>query len=257
MTEKSINGLSLVNRPLDAVFFDWDYTLAYTKTPNNTVGERLATMFELAGLPYTQSEIETALEQYKHDVAAGKIPPMDQLQKRREIARYYGYLFDYLGEEDKSWPTMERLYGTYAELPTYLYEDTRPTLSLLRDQGYKLGIVSNHSASARPVMERLVGDLVAPRNIIISEEIGVHKPARTIFRRAAARLRSEPSRCIVLIGDNLHVDAIGSVDIGGFCGGIWLDRRGVGSGQELPEGIARITSLSQLPPLLAQYKPQA
>ncbi|MFN2162311.1 MAG: HAD family hydrolase [Candidatus Promineifilaceae bacterium] len=255
MTEGSKNGLSLVNRPLDAVFFDWDYTLAYTKTPENTPAERLAYMFKLAGLPYTQSEIETALQQYRQDVAAGKISAMNQPQKRREIARFYGYLFDYLGEEDKSWSTMERLYGTYAQLPTYLYEDARPTLSLLRDQGYKLGIVSNHSASARPVMERLVGDLVPSSNIIISEEIGVHKPARTIFRRAAACVGSQPPPCLVLIGDNLRVDAIGAVESGNFCGGIWLDRRGKGENQSLPEGVVRITSLKQLAPLLSKELP--
>ena len=241
-----------MKRPIETVFFDWDYTLAYTETPNNTVGERLAHMFALADLPYTQSEIETALELYKNDVATGKMPAIIQQQKRREIARFYGYLFDYLGEKDKSWPTMERLYGTYALLPTYLYEDSRPTLSLLQQQGYKLGILSNHSASARPVMERLVGDLVPPRHIVISEEIGVHKPARTIFRRAAARLRTRPSRCIILVGDNLEVDAIGSVTLGGFCGGIWLDRENRGVDQTLPENIVRIASLSQLPPLLAE-----
>ncbi len=253
MNETETNGLSLVNRPLETVFFDWDYTLAYTKTPANTTGERLAYMFELAGLPYSQSEIEIALEQYHRDVAAGKIPRLDKLQTRREIARYYGYLFDYLGEEDRSWSTMERLYGTYARLPTYLYKDARPTLTLLRDQGYNLGIVSNHSASARPVMERLVGDLIPSRNMIISEELGVHKPAKTIFRSAAARLRARPSRCIILVGDNLRVDAIGAVETGGFCGGIWLDRRGKGDDQLLPEGIVRINSLLQLPPLLADY----
>ena len=251
MTDIFDNGSGLAQRPIEAVFFDWDYTLAYTRTENNTAGERLALMFELAGLPYTQSEIETALQRYHEDVAAGIMPAIVQQQKRREIARFYGRLFDYLGEKDKSWPTMERLYGTYAQLPTYLYEDSRPTLSLLGQQGYKLGILSNHSASARPVMERLVGDLVPSRNIVISEEIGVHKPAKTIFRRGAARLGTRPSHCIILVGDNLEVDAVGSVALGGFCGGIWLDRSDSGADKPLPEGIVRITSLSQLPPLLA------
>jgi putative hydrolase of the HAD superfamily len=257
MTDKKTgNGTGLVQRPLEAIFFDWDHTLAYTRTPSNTIGERLAHMFELADLPYTQNEIETALEQYQNDVAAGKIPALVQQQKRREIARFYGYLFDYLGEEDKSWSTMERLYGTYAQLPTYLYEDTRPILNLLRTQGYKLGIISNHSASARPVMERLVGDLIPANHIVISEELGVHKPARTIFRRAAARLRVQPSNCLVLVGDNLHVDAIGAVDVGGFCGGIWLDRQNAGDDRPLPEGIVRISSLYELPPLLAERRLQ-
>lgn len=239
-----------MERPIDTIFFDWDYTLAHTSTPNNTLAERLTRMFALADLPYTQSEIETALACYDRDVASGKLPALNQPQKRREIARFYGHLFDYLGEEDKSWPTMERLYGTYALLPMNLYEDSRPVLSLLKEQGYKLGIISNHSASARPVMERLIGDLIPSRHITISEEIGVHKPAKSIYRYAAARTRTPPSRCAMLVGDNLEVDAVGAVNMGGFCGGIWLDREGKGTDLKLPENITRISSLHQLAPLL-------
>lgn len=246
------NGLGFVGRPIETVFFDWDHTLAYTKTPQNTPGERLAMMFALADLPYSQREIEAALDLYNQDIAAGRLPPsLVQPQRRRDIARLYKHLFDYLGEENKSWPILERLYGTYALLPTYLYDDSRPTLSLLQQQGYKLGIISNHSAQARPVIEDLVGDLIPSSHIVISEEIGVHKPAKTIFRRAAARLRTDPSRCIILVGDNLEVDAIGSVSASDFCGGIWLDRLNQGANRPLPEGVVRITSLSQLPPLLA------
>ena len=220
LNSKSDNGQGFVGQPIETVFFDWDHTLAYTKTENNTLGERLATMFALADLPYSQSEIEAALAHYEKDVAAGKIPVIEEPQRRRDITRTYAYLFDYLGEEDKSWSTLERLYGTYALLPTYLYEDSRPTLSHLQQQGYKLGIISNHSSLARPVIERLVGDLIPSHHVLISEEIGVHKPAKTIFRRAAARLRTDPSRCIILVGDNLEVDAIGSVSTSDFCGGI-------------------------------------
>ncbi len=243
-----------MERPVEAVLFDWDYTLAYTRTRTNSMGERLAHMFALAGLPYSQDEIERALERYNRDVAAGKLPFVDNPQTRREIAQVYSHLFDYLGEEDKSWSTMERLYGTYANLPTYLYEDSRPTLSLLKQQGYKLGIISNHSASARPVMERLIGDLVPSRHIVISEEIGVHKPAKTIYKHAAARLRTQPSHCMLLVGDNLEVDAIGAITAGGFCGGIWLDRESNGSNRPLPEGVIQISSLSQLPPILAECR---
>jgi FMN phosphatase YigB (HAD superfamily) len=247
-------GAGFVEQPIETVFFDWDHTLAYTKIPNNTLPGRLARMFALADLPYTQNEIETALALYEKDVAAGKIPAaLEQPQRRRDIARFYKHLLNYLGDEDPSWPVLTRLYGTYALLPTYLYEDSRPTLNLLQQQGYKLGIISNHSTTARPVIERLVGDLIPPENILISEEIGVHKPAKTIFKRAAANLKTDPMHCIIFVGDNLDVDAVGSVDAGGFCGGVWLDRFDNGSEHPLPEGVIRITSLFELPPLVAAY----
>jgi FMN phosphatase YigB (HAD superfamily) len=245
-------SVGFVGQSIETVFFDWDRTLAYIKIANGTLGERLARMFALADLPYTQSEIENALALYEKDAAAGRVPEITvQMQRKRDIARFYKQLLDYLGDEDKSWPLMDRLYGTYALLPTYLYEDSRPTLNLLKQEGFKLGIISNHSTTARPVIERLVGDLIPPDHILISEEIGVHKPAKTIFKRAAARLKTDPSRCIILVGDNLDVDAIGSVNTGGFCGGVWLDRLNKGAHYPLPEGIKRITSLYELPSLLA------
>ena len=147
---------------------------------------------------------------------------------------------------------MERLYGTYALLPTYLFEDSRSTLNELQKQGYKLGIISNHSGAARPVIERLAGDLVPSRHIFISEEMGVHKPAKTIFRRAASRLRTPPENCL-LVGDNLRVDAVGAIENGNYGSGVWLDRLENGSPAELPAGVTRITSLDQLPGILASF----
>lgn len=237
-------------QPLTTLFFDWDYTLAYTAIGDNSLGARLAFMFAAAGLPYSRAQIEGALQQYKAAVAAGAFTPVPHPQKRRDIAQLYRRLFDYLGEEDQSWPVMERLYGTYALLPTFLYDDSRSTLARLDAQGYTLGIISNHSRSARAVIEGLVGDLVPARNIVLSEEIGVHKPAKTIFRRAVSRAGARPDRCL-LVGDNLQVDAVAAVQQGRFRCGVWLDRADDGGARPLPEQVARITSLETLPDLIA------
>lgn len=234
---------------IKTVFFDWDYTLAYTKTPKNTIGERLAWMFKDAGLPYSQKEIEGALAQYDADIARGKVKKVNNPQTRRDIAGLYKHLFNSLGHPDHSWALYERLYGTYSNLPTFLFEDSRPTLKKLGERGFKLGIISNHSRTARTGIEAMVGDLVPAQHIIISEEIGVHKPAKTIYRKAAARLRTPPSLCM-LIGDNPTVDAIGAVNNGGFAQGVWLDRKNNGGDRKLPANVQRITSLPQLPLIL-------
>lgn len=234
---------------ITTVFFDWDYTLAYTRTPENTMSERLATMFALAGLDYTEEEIGRALQQYERDVAHGAVERIEQPQTRRDIARQYTYLLKELEHPDRSWPLLMRLYGTYAQLPTFLYEDSLSTLRRVCDLGYRIGILSNHSHTARPVMEERVGAIVPPDQIVISEEEGVHKPAKSFFRRAAARLHTPPEQCL-LIGDNLRVDAIGAVKTGGFGCGVWLDRKRRGKGRSLPPGVKRITALRQLPDLL-------
>jgi FMN phosphatase YigB (HAD superfamily) len=233
------------------VFFDWDYTLAYTTTPQNTTAERLAMMCSASGLPFSQEEIEAALQQIEQDADAGRIERVNEPQTRQQIAQNYRYLLDELGHDDKSWPLLLRLYGSYAGLPTHLYEDSRRAIAQVRATGHRTGIISNHSRAARPIMERLVGDLIPSRHIVISEEVGVHKPARTIFKRAAARLAVPPSACI-LVGDNLKVDALGAIENGGYCCGIWLDRRDAGRDTRLPPHIMRVTSLDELASLIGR-----
>ena len=112
-----------------------------------------------------------------------------------------------------------------------------------------MGILSNHSTSVRHTIEELLGGIIPQEHITISEEVGVHKPGKTIFRRAAAKLRQKPANC-AYVGDNLEVDAIAAVQQGGFAAGIWIDRAGEESSISLPSNIYRITSLRQLVLLL-------
>jgi len=239
----------MTGRPIKVIFFDWDHTLAYTKTPQKSLGGRLAMMFQIAGLPYTQEEIETALQQHAADGGRDDITRFGEAQTRREIARLYAHLLNRLGHQDSSWELLVTIYRAYAQLPWVLFEDSRTVLQAARDKGCILGIISNTSMSALPSIIQMVGDLVPARHIIISEEIGVHKPAKTIYLRAAARVRTPPANCL-LVGDNLAIDAVGAVQNGGFGYAVWLDRNHKRDGCLLPPNISTITSLTQLIDLL-------
>jgi FMN phosphatase YigB (HAD superfamily) len=238
-------GSDMSERPVKAVFFDWDHTLAYIKTPQRSLGGRLAMMFQIAGLPYTQEDLETALQQYAADGGQDEINRFGEAQTRREIASLYAHLLNYLGHQDTSWDLLVSIYRAYAKLPWVLFEESRAVLQAVRDKGCILGIISNTSMSALPSITQLVGDLVPARHIIISEEIGVHKPAKTIYLRAAARVRTPAANCL-LVGDNLPVDAVGAVQNGGFGHAVWLDSNHKSDGRLLPAKISTITSLLQL-----------
>lgn len=239
--------------PIDAVFFDWDQTLAYTKTAENSLGERLTLMFQMAGLPYAREQIEHAVEKYIAAAGEEKLQEFREAQTRRAIGNFYAHLLKNLGHDDVDWDLLVRIYGTYANLPWYLYEDSREVVKDVQNQGYKVTILSNTSRSARQNIVRLVGDLIPSRNIIISEEVGVHKPAKTIFRRAAARAHTPPQNCL-MVGDNLAVDAIASVENGGFAHGVWLDRDDKYNGTPLPPYVSTIASLTQLIDLLDNHR---
>ncbi|HEX6385126.1 MAG TPA: HAD family hydrolase [Anaerolineae bacterium] len=229
---------------IGVVLFDWDFTLAYT-LGDVSLDQRIAALFKHVGLPYGQQAVEEVLEDYRNAVERGQARPLHRMQRRRDIVALYRYILARLGHSELSRELMYRIYSAYAHLPTKLYDDARPSLQTLQERGLKLGILSNHSVSVRAVVERLVGDYIPSENITISEEIGVHKPSKTIFQRAAARLAAPPASCLY-VGDNLAVDALAAVQVGGYGMGLWLDRRGKGTTRELPENVARITSLHQV-----------
>ena len=231
-------------KQITAVLFDWDLTLAHI-LGDVTAAEKTAAVFQRGGLNFTPSQMQEAMNLYEHDTRTGKARGFHKPQTRREITYYYRQLLLRLGHKETNRDFLNYLYSAYAYLPTFLYDDALPLLESLQQRGYQLGIISNHANSARPTMEKFVGDYIPPHHMIISQEIDVHKPAKTIFRRAASRLRVSPAACM-LVGDNLCVDAIGAVRQGQFGKGLWLDRKGVGTDKPLPHGVARITSLQQV-----------
>jgi putative hydrolase of the HAD superfamily len=233
---------------IEAIWFDWDRTLA--QVVGNVPGhERLSILFQREGLNFMPDQVAVAIEQYQHDVAQQKLPFLGSPpQKRRDIMAYYSHLLRNLGvtiDEASLQLLVKRLYSGYALLPTGLYEDTLPTLRALQKQGKTLGIVSNHSRSVRPVIEEMVGQYIPPERIVISQELGVTKPAPRIFHEAITRQSNAPERT-AFVGDNLEVDAIGSVLQGGMGYGFWLDRENEGHDKPLPQNVFRIASLEAL-----------
>lgn len=229
---------------ISAILFDWDFTLAYT-LGDVSPGRRMAALFEQAGLSYSPEAVEAALLRYQQAARQGKVQSLHQMQRRQDLTRLYRNLLTHLGHPETSREIAYRLYSAYAHLPTMLYDDARPALQVLQQQGLKLGVLSNHAVSVRDVIEHFVGDFIPSRHITISEEVGVHKPSKTIFRRAAGRMRTPPAQCLY-VGDNLIVDAVGAVQIGGYGLGLWLDRRGKDTSRSLPPNVTRITSLRQV-----------
>jgi FMN phosphatase YigB (HAD superfamily) len=240
-------GQSMREQIIEAVWFDWDRTLA--QVAGDVPGhERLAILFQSEGLHFTPDQVAASMDRYQRDVAQQKLPFLGSPpQKRQDIMAYYGHLLRNLGVTLVDAALVERLYSGYGLLPTSLYDDTLPTLAALQAQGVALGIVSNHSRSVRPVIEEMVGDYISTECIVISQELGVDKPSPRIFHEALNRLSVAPERT-VFVGDNLEVDAIGAVLRGGMQRGFWLDRENEAGQEErpLPANVIRITNLRQL-----------
>jgi len=134
-----------------------------------------------------------------------------------------------------------------------LYPDVLPTLTALRNQGLRLGLISNtiwpgwcHDET----LERLdVRDLLEAR--IYSADVGYQKPHPAIFWQALQMLGVNPSQA-VFVGDRLASDIAGAQRVG--MKGIL---REVPYRREEDRAIvpdARITTLAELPEVLTRWK---
>jgi len=130
--------------------------------------------------------------------------------------------------------------------------DAHPTLQWLRQQGYRLGLISNagddhdvqtlvDQAHLRPYFDI----------ILTSAALGIRKPNPRIFHAALDYWGIQPSQA-AMVGDTLGADILGARNAGLYS--IWLTRRANASANRAHEETIRpdaiITTLSELPPLL-------
>lgn len=132
--------------------------------------------------------------------------------------------------------------------------DAIPTLKLLREQGYRLGLVSN--AGDDPDVQALIDKAgVRPYlDVIVSSAArGIRKPNPRIFLEVLERLGAAPGRS-AMVGDMLGADVLGARNAGMFA--IWITRRADKAANQahldtiLPDAV--ISTLSDLPALLAR-----
>jgi putative hydrolase of the HAD superfamily len=123
------------------------------------------------------------------------------------------------------------------------FDDVAPCLEMLEAAGVRVGIITNGQITTqRKKLDALdLSARVAP--VLITEELGVHKPDPAVFVEAARRAGRPLAEC-VYVGDKPETDARAAAAAGMH--GIWIDRHGTSALDEL----LRITELTALPALL-------
>ncbi len=100
--------------------------------------------------------------------------------------------------------------------PPRLDAEAAPTLAWLRDQGKRVGLISNVGRTPGVALRRflakegLSGFFDA---MLFSDEVRVRKPSREIFQMAAEKLGVAPAE-ILHVGDNLKADVWGARNAG-------------------------------------------
>ncbi len=150
---------------------------------------------------------------------AEKQPRIDEMAVR--INGGYRDRFEYFGELIDLWhwpdpPALASLEAEYNNVfPHYttLFDDTLPVLKVLRERGYRLGIVSNGLSSLQNKKMDVAGMRPYMDTVIVSGDYICHKPDPRIFAYAAQTL-SLPCATLAFVGDHPVNDMQGARDAG-------------------------------------------
>ncbi|MBN2309440.1 MAG: HAD family hydrolase [Candidatus Hydrogenedentes bacterium] len=234
---------------ISAVFFDLDETLIKTTKSFEQLSLETFDAFASHLAPTTRTQY---WELFWHKALDTWFMMIDGALPA-EHARIYAHINTLRalnGDERLAAPMLE-----YAEnllvASTVLLEDTLPVLTRLRAHRIPLGIITNgftqpqRAKLARHGLEPLVDF------IVVSGEVGVHKPNPGIFEHALALAHAAPERAIY-VGDQPEVDIAGAQRAG--LQAVLIS--GPDPVQDLPRAgtpnpaTPRITRLAELLPLL-------
>lgn len=122
------------------------------------------------------------------------------------------------------------------------YPDTIETLTALKAEGFKMGLISNAKSdyAVRAILQRL--DLQKFFEVVVtSAQLRIRKPRPDIFNRALIVLETKPPEA-VFVGDSLEADIMGARSLG--MKSIRVHQRPI-EGSKLIDPGADVTSLTE------------
>ncbi len=209
---------------IDAILFDAGGTLIDLSPPR---AEIFSQVLQATGTKVSASDVAAAMTvaDREHDEEYARLDGKDEARFWKtydeEVAKSVGYKGDFdLLEKQISGRFDDIVPKVESWIP---YPDTKPTLEGLRARGFTIGLVSNATDLARRVMDRLGLSLYFDF-MVLSEEVGVRKPAPGIFRLALDAAGTAPNRAL-FVGDRYAADIVGATRVGMHA--ILVDRDGI------------------------------
>ena len=133
-----------------------------------------------------------------------------------------------------------------------VFPDSAETLRLLRERGYRLGLLSNtwwaaewHNAD---LAAHGLADLLDA--VVYTSDLPHSKPHPSVFLEVAGRLGAEPAAC-VMVGDRMVADVSGALGAG--MRAVWRANTSPWPRAERVEPTATVARLGELPGLLRSW----
>jgi putative hydrolase of the HAD superfamily len=202
-----------------AVLFDLDDTLVDHQHASRAaiagVRARFAA-FQARELDALVAENQRILDEIHQEVALGRRDVADARIER------YRRLFAFVGHPDGRAAAAAELHRRLYHASRRCVEGALELVTLLSTR-LRVGIVSNNTLAEQTEKLATFGFAPMVRALVTSEEVGVAKPDRRIFRAALDRLECEAHEA-VMIGDAWREDIVGATGAG--IRALWLNRHG-------------------------------
>jgi REG-2-like HAD superfamily hydrolase len=223
-----------------AVFFDVGNTLLY---PHPSVSHVCEEILRSAGHDRDLAAIESLMplvdEYYEDRFRADDTFWTSEEATSGVWVGMYSLLCRRLGIEDEAEQLARAVYEEFGKPERWAaFDDVGPALRRMRDDGVKVGIVSNWDGRLGHLLDGLgLGHLIDV--VVSSASVGLHKPDPRIFALACERLDVQPAQC-AHVGDHLYSDILGARAAGLHA--VMIDRAGTGC----PSSVACIRTLDEL-----------
>jgi len=203
-----------------AVFFDADGTLIDHKACEK---HALQYVFDGLGLRYDeayQDKFRTIECELWVNAESGHIPHKDIFTMRFER------LFEAINVDYNDFFNADELFKTGLAGSTALLNGAEEIMAYLYGKGFMLCVVTNGLVALQKprVMNSSIGKYIS--HIIVSEEVGVHKPNPLIFNTLLKRISLNAGN-VIMIGDSLQNDVQGAINAG--MQSVWFNPDSVGN----------------------------
>lgn len=199
---------------VEAVTFDVTQTLIHA--PN--MAEIYSRVLHRHGLVVAPRNLRREIPWVWKEMACRADPRCDRFSQHPKGAK--GWWFDFLkrlclrlGLAEPTAFAGAELFDQFAHADAWrVYDDVRPALDALQEQGLRLAVISNWDHRLPELLDRLEL-LDAFDAVVYSSAVGVEKPHQRIFRHCLQALNVEPQRCLH-VGDQALEDVEGAIAAG-------------------------------------------
>lgn len=186
---------------IKAVLFDFDETLQDRTLAFESYMDAMMQKF----LPNIDDETK---ERYRKDmVDTGNGGYVNRIEWYQNLINMWGW------SDAPDATVLADHYDTTFGDHNVIFENSVPLLETLKERGYKLGVITNGPAYLQNHKMDTSGLRPYCDIVIVSGDLGVHKPDPEIFKITAQRLGLDPSEC-VYVGDHPVNDIKGALDAG-------------------------------------------